>query len=1281
MSKALQEFTRISRYSRYRPEKKRRETWEEQVNRVFDQMHAVKYADVLDDIREEYEFAKKAVLEKKVLGSQRALQFGGPAILNKHARMYNCIASFCSFPRMFQETMWLLLCGCGVGFSVQKHHVDQLPEIAPIQEDQKTTLIVVEDSIEGWADSLGALLSSYFVENQPFPKYAGKDLVFDFSQIRPKGSPISDMGGSAPGASPLKKALGLIKKILDDCIEREQKKLRPIDAYDIICHASDAVLAGGIRRCIGKGSLVLTQEGSFKPIEEIKVGDFVSTNNGWKPVTNTFVQGEQKTLQIIHSEGKLICTPNHRVAVLIDMQGNFEWKEAGKLNPGDRLLYIEPDIEDGENKLPEFKYKKPPKSTTCKDIVIPELDEEMAWLLGNIQGDGCISLSSKQGQVKVSVEPGNMEQAEFVQDQLQRFGVNTRIRSSDGCINIFAKSKQLAKYFDTWLKKANTPLKIPHCILHGTREVKFAFIQGLMDADGCVKGTHNCVVTSIYPNYVREIQNLLYSLGIVSRIQNYYRKLRSENHHKEYNLSIILNCDRKKFNEGCSLGWKQFRLKKLSGAQNSIPMEFFKRIPTKDRPAYWAKSFSYRSKNIPLESWRRLEHGVFVPMEVTEIKEHKIVETFDIEVEGNHNFICEGVLVHNSALISVFSPDDEEMVKAKTGNWFIDNPQRGRTNNSALLIRNETKKEDFVRIMESVKNFGEPGFVWSDNTEVVYNPCCVPGDTWVLTSEGSKQVKDLIGVPFTAIVDGEPNECKTGFFKSGSKQVHKLITNGGLELRATSDHRIMTNVGWCELGNLQIGMNIRLANPSKEEKYDTVKEIIKGETCDVYDCTVDGVHAFDANGIYVHNCEISLYPVDEKTGEVGFQACNLCEINMKDMKTPEEFYDACRAGAILGTLQAGYTQFDYLSEASQRIIEREALLGVSMTGMCDNPKIAFNPEVLRKGANIVKEVNKQLAKKIGINPSARTTCVKPAGSTSCILGTSSGIHPAHAKRYFRRVQINKLEKPGKFFAKHNPDAVEESVWSANKTDNVATFLCETPPDAFTKTDVDAVQLLKYVKIVQENWVQEGRDVDLCVQSYLQHNVSNTISVREDEWSQVTDFIYEHRENFAGVSLLPASGDKIYKQAPFQAVYTPEELVKMYGDGAIFSSGVIIHALQAFDNDLFDACDAVLGMGKPLDVPDFKNQDLELESQIDVLKNLMDKRLFIERAKKFARRYFDGDVRKMTYCLKDVDSWKKWCDLKRTYVDVPWIEFKEKKNNVKISQTVACSGGACELVRM
>jgi GDP-L-fucose synthase len=144
---------------------------------------------------------------------------------------------------------------------------------------------------------------------------------------------------------------------------------------------------------------------------------------------------------------------------------------------------------------------------------------------------------------------------------------------------------------------------------------------------------------------------------------------------------------------------------------------------------------------------------------------------------------------------------------------------------------------------------------------------------------------------------------------------------------------------------------------------------------------------------------------------------------------------------------------------------------------------------------------------LGINQSARTTCTKPAGSTSCILGTSSGIHPHHARRYIRRVQANKTEFCLQEFERQNPVAVEESVWSTNKTDKVISFLCEVPHGAITKNQLGAVDLLKNVLVAQQNWVEAGTNVDLCAQPYIRHNISNTITVKEDEWDDVEKFIF------------------------------------------------------------------------------------------------------------------------------------------------------------------------------
>ena len=405
--------------------------------------------------------------------------------------------------------------------------------------------------------------------------------------------------------------------------------------------------------------------------------------------------------------------------------------------------------------------------------------------------------------------------------------------------------------------------------------------------------------------------------------------------------------------------------------------------------------------------------------------------------------------------------------------------------------------------------------------------------------------------------------------------------------------------------------------------------------------------------------EISLYPVDDE-GNAGWQFCNLTEINGKKADTEENFYKACRVGAIIGTLQGSYTSFPYVGETTEKITRREALLGVSITGMMDSPDILFDAAIQRNGAKIVKEMNQRIAEIIGINQAARTTCIKPAGSTSCILGTASGIHPHHAKRYFRRVQANRQENPVQHFKKFNKRAVEQSVWDPNGVTEVITFLCEVPVGAKTKNQIDALKLLESVKLTQQNWVRYGTNVNLCARSGMRHNVSNTIHVKEHEWDDVADFIYKNRKDFAGVSLLPYSGDKDYVQAPFCAVPYPNDILREYGPGSFFASGIIEGALMAFGGDLWAASDAVLGTGERL---------LEVN---------MVKRAWAQSAIKFAESHFDGDVRKMTYCLKDIYNLKLWEKLSKEYRDVNWTAMTEDGDNVEFTQEAVCSGGSCEL---
>ena len=247
--KALSDYTTYSRYARYRPDKKRRETWKEQVDRVFD-MYERKFANLLEsneEFRSEFNFAKTQVYKKRVLGSQRALQFGGAPIEKHNAKMYNCAFGYIDRMEAFQETMYLLLCGVGVGFSVQNKHIEHLPEFRSRVRNGKKRY-VIEDSIEGWADSIGVMLSSYCANTKDatFPEYVGSAVEFDYSNIRPAGAQITG-GFQAPGPAGLKASHEKLVELLDKATE-QSNRLKPIQAYDIIMHMSDAVLSGGVRR-------------------------------------------------------------------------------------------------------------------------------------------------------------------------------------------------------------------------------------------------------------------------------------------------------------------------------------------------------------------------------------------------------------------------------------------------------------------------------------------------------------------------------------------------------------------------------------------------------------------------------------------------------------------------------------------------------------------------------------------------------------------------------------------------------------------------------------------------------------------------------------------------------------------------------------------------------------------------------------------------------------------------------------------------------------------------
>lgn len=357
-------------------------------------------------------------------------------------------------------------------------------------------------------------------------------------------------------------------------------------------------------------------------------------------------------------------------------------------------------------------------------------------------------------------------------------------------------------------------------------------------------------------------------------------------------------------------------------------------------------------------------------------------------------YIADAVLaggIRRSALIALFSLDDKEMLACKTGNWWEKHPERGRANNSAVVVRSLVKKDDFDKLWDYMQasGTGEPGIFFTNNPEIGTNPCC----------------------------------------------------------------------------------------------------------------------------------EISLKDME---------FCNLTEINASELESEEDFYNRIWGATFLGTLQASYTDFHYLRDEWKDNCEKDALLGVSLTGIASNDVFKYD---LNKAAEYVKHINENVANTIGINKAARTTCVKPSGSASIVLGTSSGIHAWHDKYYWRRMRVNKSEAIYTYLLINHPELLEDEYFDPEHTAIIK--IPQKAPDNAVTRDESTMDLLTRIKKVSTEWVHGGYR-----EGYNQHNVSATVTIKPHEWDEVREWMWNNRDAYTGLSILPYS-EHTYKQPPFETC-TKEE---------------------------------------------------------------------------------------------------------------------------------------------
>lgn len=555
-----------------------------------------------------------------------------------------------------------------------------------------------------------------------------------------------------------------------------------------------------------------------------------------------------------------------------------------------------------------------------------------------------------------------------------------------------------------------------------------------------------------------------------------------------------------------------------------------------------------------------------------------------IEVHSIMCHIADAVLaggIRRAAMVALFSYDDVDMLTCKSGNWWELNPHFGRANNSVVLVRSRVTKDDFDQLWERIKasGAGEPGIFWTNNPEIGMNPCFT-GDTIVAVADGRNGVtiKQLAEEckefnvysarkSFYSNQNGKSDKFynwkeeikKAIAFKTGNKKVITLILSDGSTIKCTEDHLLAINNGeyikaidskGVELVKFfthfsEENKSYRMINSYSNgynrqytfsEKIFVVDIIDNDEYEDVYDLNVEDNHNFyiitktddknylNCSGVLVHNCgEISLK---------SNQFCNLTTVNASNIESEEDLKLRVWAATFIGTLQASYTDFHYLRDCWKTNTEKDSLLGVSMTGISSMEVFKYD---LKEISNYAKKVNEDVAKLIGINKAARVTCVKPEGTSSLVLGTSSGIHAWHSKYYKRRIRINKNEPIHTYLAIYHPELLEEDYFRPNET-SVLTVPQMAPESAITREE-SALDLLTRVKEVTETWINGGYRT-----GYNQNNVSCTVSIKDNEWEEVKNWMWNNKEIYSGLSVLPFDGHT-YIQPPYEEC-TEEEYNSM-----------------------------------------------------------------------------------------------------------------------------------------
>lgn len=1146
----LSKFIFASKYSRYDADLGRRETWDETVDRVRS-MHLKKFRSLPKEDKDKIKWAFELVKERRVVPSLRSLQFGGKAIEAHNTKIYNCTVLHVDSIRAFAESMYLLLNGCGVGFGLNKKFLGRLPDL--VDKSDKTGSVIVytvDDNIEGWANSIEALLMCYFRNTA----YTGKKLVIDYSKIRPEGAQLKTSGGKAPGFKGLKACHRKIKALLDHLIEEEGvKRLRPIHAYDILMHCCDAVLSGGVRR--SACSVIFDKDDA--EMANAKVNFTVSRKYRF-----SFEQDKDRYI------GKVIVNGKTYEVEL----SKYEYEEILVTKNEISWIHIEPQrarsnnsvlLERNDTSYEEFK----------RIIEKAKIWGEPAFVFGvkDQLFNPCV-----RGDTLILTKNGS-------------FSINSLVGQETEIWNGFGWSKVTPKvtgYNQPMLKVTLSNGKSLVCTFY------HEWLIPSFDKKGYekIKAIDLKVAQTIWqPN--GEVSPKVHSIEYAGIDEKVYCFYEPERNLGTFNGIVTGQCFEVSFiplTQDGQTGVQVCNLTSINGSKVTTTEEFTECVEAATILGTLQAAFT-NFKFLRPTAKQLTEEEALLGVSITGFLDSPdILLNPDNLTNGAKHAIevnkvwAKKLGINQAARITLVKPEgcqspDTQIVTDK-GIFALS--ELGNMNGDKwqdLNIKVSTDKGD-----EQASKFFVNGFTdtYKITTDAGITLECTPNHKYrVLTNNGEyvwKESRD--------IVIGDMLVSKLGGYTGGEYQKFTFEFTDKTQKKSTSiqlPEYLNEELAWAFGLYVGDGSNhekgIRVSGDNRERE-DLIKfgEIIKkyfgleysialtqpsakDNRCQLYVNSVQFLAFLQQNNLFKPKTLHINIPLIVRKSPPSVLKAFIQGYAAADGSTKTSTQTYCTTSLIMAKQLVACLRALGVDCKMREMPPTESSFGNNMRYWISErkgraSKINHKSKIWEQlddigltDCSVDEVIKKEESECMTLDIEVPTTHTYVSNSyishntNSLFLKSAPGAHPHHAKRYFRRVQCNKSDTVYKYFKQINPHATEEGVWSANKTDDVITFPIQVSDKCMVKADLTAIKHLEIAKMIQQNWVIPGTTE--ANKKPIVHNVSLTVIVKDEEWDEVIKYLYDNKEYFTAVSLLPYVGDKIYKQAPMEAVVTQEDIEK------------------------------------------------------------------------------------------------------------------------------------------